>query len=428
ALLLAVALAPAPAASQQQQQPPLDPPPSWAFPNPRLRAAYVALQTWRRTAIFSDPANFTANWSGPNVCTYNGVFCAPHPADGGVLVVAGIDLNHADIAGYIPDSLPAGLPDLALLHLNSNRFCGVLPDTFLHLRLLHELDISNNRFVGGFPEVVLQLPSLRYLDLRFNEFEGGIPPALFDRPLDAIFLNSNRLTSPIPPNLGNSPASVLVLAHNRLGGCIPPSIGRMAETLNEIVLIDDDLTGCIPPQVGMLRKVTVFDVSGNGLQGPLPATVTGLVAVQELNVAGNLLEGAVPASVCGLPSLRNFTYEDNFFSGRPGCAVATADGRWNCIPGAPAQRPPAQCAAAAARPFDCSRAQCQAAPPPGSIVPAGLVHSILPVPTRGLHNARNGRAAAAHPQREPRARNAALLRSTITGLLASVLRQPAAVR
>ncbi|KAK1653140.1 hypothetical protein QYE76_070945 [Lolium multiflorum] len=159
-----------------------------------LRAAYITLQTWRRTAIFSDPTNFTANWAGPNVCAYNGVYCAPHPADGAVLVVVGLDLNHADIAGFLPANLPAGLPDLALLHLNSNRFCGVLPGTFLHLRLLHELDISNNRFVGAFPAVVLALPSLKYLDLRFNDFEGPIPPALFDRPLDAIFLNSNRLT------------------------------------------------------------------------------------------------------------------------------------------------------------------------------------------------------------------------------------------
>ncbi|KAF7077999.1 hypothetical protein CFC21_082479, partial [Triticum aestivum] len=372
ALLLLLALLGAFAAAQQEGNVPeqyaaslatrFDAPAGWPFPNPRLRAAYAALQAWKQTAIFSDPANFTANWQGPDVCRYNGVYCAPAPSaayHGAPLTVAGIDLNHADIAGYIPASLPLGLPDLALLHLNSNRFCGVVPDTFRRLRLLHELDLSNNRFVGAFPEVVLALPSLRYLDLRFNDFEGSIPPALFDRPLDAIFLNSNRLRNPIPANLGNSPASVVVLAHNRLGGCIPPSIGRMADTLNEIVLIDDMLTGCVPPQVGLLKKVTVFDVSGNRLQGALPAAVGGMAAVEELDVAGNLFEGAVPAAVCGLAGLKNFTYTDNFITSRPGCAQATADGAWNCIPGAPAQRPAAQCAAAASHPFDCSKAQCQ---------------------------------------------------------------------
>jgi len=336
-----------------------DAPPSWAFPNPRLRASYAALQAWKRTAIFSDPSNFTANWVGPNVCAYNGVYCAPLPGSSHEVVVAGIDLNHADIAGYLPASLLLGVPDLALFHINSNRFCGVVPRTFAHL---HELDLSNNRFVGGFPEVVLSMPALRYLDLRFNDFEGSIPPQLFDRPLDAIFLNSNRLRNPIPANLGNSPASVVVLAHNRLGGCIPPSIGRMADTLNEIVLIADELTGCVPPQVGLLRKLTVFDVSVNHLQGQLPVSIANMAAVEELDVARNRLEGDMPVGVCALASLRIFTYTDNFFTSRPPCAKATADGAWNCIPGAPAERPPSQCAAAAAHPFDCSKAQCQEAP------------------------------------------------------------------
>nr|CAD1825858.1 unnamed protein product [Ananas comosus var. bracteatus] len=59
---------------------------------------------------------------------------------------------------------------------------------------------------------------------------------------------------PHPRQLGDSPASIVVLAHNKLGGCIPPSIGRMADTLNEIVLLDDGLAACVPPEVGLLRR------------------------------------------------------------------------------------------------------------------------------------------------------------------------------
>jgi Leucine-rich repeat (LRR) protein len=72
----------------------------------------------------------------------------------------------------------------------------VAPSTFRRLHLLHELDLSSNRLVGMFPEVVLSLPSLRYLDLWFNDFMGSLRPALFDRLLDAIFVNS------IPPSIG----------------------------------------------------------------------------------------------------------------------------------------------------------------------------------------------------------------------------------
>nr|CAD1836512.1 unnamed protein product [Ananas comosus var. bracteatus] len=51
-----------------------------------------------------------------------------------------------------------------------------------------------------------------------------------------------------PANLGDSSTSIVVLAHNQLGGCIPPSIGCMADTLNEIVLLDDGLAACVRPR------------------------------------------------------------------------------------------------------------------------------------------------------------------------------------
>ncbi|GMQ10980.1 hypothetical protein CsSME_00053774 [Camellia sinensis var. sinensis] len=91
------------------------------FETPSLRQAYIALQTWK-SAIFSDPFNFTTNWNGPNVCSYLGVFCAPSPSDPSLRVVAGIDLNHADLAGYLPTELGLlpGLHPLRGLHLLSD--------------------------------------------------------------------------------------------------------------------------------------------------------------------------------------------------------------------------------------------------------------------------------------------------------------------
>ncbi|KAI3809531.1 hypothetical protein L1987_25508 [Smallanthus sonchifolius] len=144
--------------------------PSLVFENPRLRTAYIALQTWKQ-AILSDPHNLTVDWVGSGVCDYTG-----------------------DIAGYIPGELGL-LNDLALFHINSNRFSGTIPKKFQNLKTLFELDISNNRFAGKFPYVVLKLPELKVLDLRFNEFEGIVPKELFDKDLDAIFINHNLFGS-----------------------------------------------------------------------------------------------------------------------------------------------------------------------------------------------------------------------------------------
>ncbi|KAI4389563.1 hypothetical protein MLD38_001778 [Melastoma candidum] len=195
------------------------------IPNRRLRDAYTALQAWKK-AMSSDPYGVTENWVGPNVCDYKGVFCEQALDNPCQTVVAGIDLNHADISGYIPAEFGL-LADLALLHLNSNRFRGFIPGTFTNLRLLHELDISNNRFAGPFPAVLEKLPGLKYLDVRFNDFEGELPCSLFHKDLDALFLNNNKFTK-IPDNFGESPVSVVVLAHNNIEGHIPRSTGNMS--------------------------------------------------------------------------------------------------------------------------------------------------------------------------------------------------------
>ncbi|KAE9462795.1 hypothetical protein C3L33_05294, partial [Rhododendron williamsianum] len=246
-------------------------PPNFTFPNPRLRAAYIALQALKQ-AIISDPLNITGNWVGPDVCDYTGVFCAHALDNSSVLTVAGIDLNHGDIAGFLPEQLGL-LTDLALFHINSNRFCGIVPKSFKKLKLLYELDLSNNRFAGKFPYVVLRLPTLKYLDLRFNEFEGTVPDELFDRPLDAIFINHNRFRFELPDNFGNSPVSVIVLANNNFQGCLPASIGNMSATLNQIIMMQNGLRSCVPDAIGLLTNVTVFDVSYNELLGSLPDAI-----------------------------------------------------------------------------------------------------------------------------------------------------------
>lgn len=134
--------------------------PEFELQNPRLRNAYIALQAWKG-AMLSDPMNVTANWVGEDVCNYTGVFCWPTPDYPHELTVAGIDINHADIAGTLPQELGL-LYDLALFHINSNRFCGAVPNSFVNFKRIHELDLSNNRFAGMFPRVVLDMPSLRY--------------------------------------------------------------------------------------------------------------------------------------------------------------------------------------------------------------------------------------------------------------------------
>ncbi|XVE54164.1 hypothetical protein DITRI_Ditri03aG0058600 [Diplodiscus trichospermus] len=315
----------------------------------KLGSAYNALQAWK-SAITDDPLGILKTWVGSDVCSYKGVFCAdPHGGDStSGPFVAGIDLNHANLQGTLVRELSV-LADISILHLNSNRFSGTFPDTFKDLSSLKELDLSNNQFSGSFPTVILYIPNLVYLDLRFNSFSGPLPDDLFNRRLDAVFLNDNQFEGELPQNLGNSPASVINLANNKFSGNIPASFSFTSSKLKEILLLNNQLTGCIPQGVGLFSEMQVFDVSRNSLMGHLPDTFSCLSDIEVLNLAHNKLSGELPDLVCSLRSLMNFTVAYNFFSGfSQECSKLVFrnvgfDFSLNCIPGRDMQRPQPEC-------------------------------------------------------------------------------------
>lgn len=325
-----------------------------SFPNPTsphssLKNAYTALQAWK-SAIRSDPKGLLNSWVGSNVCGYKGVFCADpsdEMGDPSEPVVAGIDLNHGNLEGILVKELSL-LTDLTLLHLNSNRFTGTIP-LLNDLYALTELDLSNNQFTGPFPISVLQVPNLLYLDLRFNSFSGPIPQDLFNKNLDAIFLNNNFFSGEIPQNLANSPASVINLANNKLTGAIPVNFGYSSPKLKEILFLNNQLSGCIPQGIGMWSDVQVFDASFNSLMGHLPDTLSCLEEIEVLNVAHNKLSGELPDLVCELRSLLKLSVAYNFISGfSQQCAKlydknVGLDIALNCIPGLQMQRPEPDC-------------------------------------------------------------------------------------
>ncbi|KAG9156503.1 hypothetical protein Leryth_024406 [Lithospermum erythrorhizon] len=341
---------------------------NYKIDNPRLKRGYIALQAWKKS-ILSDPSNFTSNWDGPDVCKYNGVFCAPAPDDSKADTVAGIDLNRVDIAGDLPAELGL-LTDVSILHLNSNRFHGVVPKCIYRLKLIRELDLSNNNFVGPFPEEVLALPNLKYLDLRFNSFEGELPSQLFDKELDALFLNDNRFTSKLPDNFGNSSASVMVLANNQLEGPIPTSVGKMANTLDELVLFNNKFNGCLSSEIGFLGNASVVDLENNSFSGTLPVTLKGLETIETLNLAYNNFTGFVPDNICGLPKLVNFTFAYNYFNGEALSCVPTSrkdvalDDTSNCLPQRPNQKSHKECVPVVTNPIDCGNSEYEPAPQP----------------------------------------------------------------
>lgn len=254
------------------------------------------------------------------------------------------------------------LNDTALIHINSNKFTGNLPSSFVGLSMLREVDLSNNNFTGPFPMDLLNLPGLKYLDLRYNNFYGEIPKEVFEKDLDALFLNDNQFSGSVPENIGNSKVSVAVLANNELSGRIPNSIGKMSSTLNEFILSNNKIGGCLPEEIGSLHEATVFDVSFNSLVGCLPESMSGMSKIEEIRISSNNLSGNVPGELCELPELWNFNLSDNYFNNEDrkcdsleGSDKVMYDNRNNCIPSGSEQKSEDECSAASKEPVDCAK-------------------------------------------------------------------------
>ncbi|GFZ21634.1 leucine-rich repeat/extensin 1 [Actinidia rufa] len=280
------------------------------FENARLRKAYIALQSWK-SAIFSDPFNFTADWTGPDVCSYAGVFCAPSPSDPTMRVVAGIDLNHADIAGYLPPELGL-LTDLALFHINSNRFCGSVPLTFLRMKLLHELDLSKQPLCWKIPR-------------------SGSGLAVSKVP-----------GSPLQRIRGTRAIKALRQGFR----CYFPKRQQVPVRY--------------PGEPWELSGVGAGVCQQQSRRGSLPSTIGWMKSLEQLDVAHNRFTGIIPSTVCKLPNLKNFTYSFNYFIGGDCAAGAyTSDGGNNCIAGKAGQRSSRECSSEAARPIDCKKTKCE---------------------------------------------------------------------
>ncbi|CAN4112170.1 unnamed protein product [Withania somnifera] len=232
-----------------QLLPPL-PAPNLTFLDQSLALIFPIIQDFKNT-ITLGPFGVTQSWTGPDICSYKGFYCANPPHNSSAISLASIDFNGFQLSAPTLDGFIDRLPDLAIFHANSNNFWDIISSKFSNLPYLYELDHSNN-----------QSSTLTFLDICYNLFAGIIPPQIFVQYLNAFFLNNNNFIQKLPDNLGSTTAFYLTLANN-----------KFAPNLLEILFLNNLLTGCIPDELGLLEKATVIDVGFNMLTGPLPCSL-----------------------------------------------------------------------------------------------------------------------------------------------------------
>ena len=304
---------------------------------------------------------------------WNALTGAIPPELGGLANLEALSLSENDLTGAIPPEL-GGLANLEALWLGLNDLTGPIPPELGGLANLENLLLGSNGLTGSIPAELGGLANLKNLLLGSNGLTGPIPPELGGlASLENLSLVANGLTGSIPPELsGLASLERLWLSSNALTGSVPSSFlkldalrefwfpgnaglcapgttgfvewlsgveryeGPLCNAADEAALVSLHETagganwtnpegwlggGALEEWHGVsvdsLGRVTVLDLTGNGLSGRLPWTMGELTRMTELRIAGNPdLAGRLPLALTGL-SLRTLHY-----SGTDLCAPA----------------------------------------------------------------------------------------------------------
>ena len=264
------------------------------------------------------------------------------PELGDLVNLERLNLFDNGLTGTIPLQL-GSLPNLVHLYINSNNLSGPVPSELGNIDNLRTLSLSANDLSGPIPGELGNLTKLVNLYLRDTDLSGSIPPQLGNlSSLGALDLRRNNLTGPMPSKLlalslrmflfgGNqdlcAPGTAAFVAwldgigHNdaeRESFCNAADVtvlkslyelsGGSAWTASDGWLGDGTVEEWHGVSADSLGRVTMLDLSGNGLAGRLPPTMDFLAHLIELRIGGNTdLSGRLPLSLARL-SLRVLDY------------------------------------------------------------------------------------------------------------------------
>ncbi|MDE2781326.1 MAG: Ig-like domain-containing protein [Gemmatimonadota bacterium] len=289
-----------------------------------------------------------------------------------------LKLPENGLAGTIPPEI-ASLAHLEKLNLRKNNLTGALPPEIGNLTQLREIDLGHAALTGEIPATLGKLVRLRRLNLEYVPFTGSIPPELGALG-ELEFLNffRNRLSGGLPAALGGLRSLQTVFFDgNALTGSVPPTFVQL-EKLETFYWGDNDGL-CAPAtaafeawrgaragdfqgprcndadlaaleslykaagganwtqwdgwldgaavgewygvEADLLGRVTLLDLSGNGLRGTLPPLLGALDRLSVLRVGDNALSGRMPSL------LKNLSLEEFRYAGTELCVPRAQDFR-----------------------------------------------------------------------------------------------------
>ncbi|KAF5931568.1 hypothetical protein HYC85_027739 [Camellia sinensis] len=245
------------------------------------------------------------------------------------------------------------------MHLQGNKFTGLISRALLNSSFLLTLDIRDNIFFGSIPDSIRLLSNLRILLFRGNQLSGSIPIQLCQLNwINLMDLSNNYFSGSIPPCFSNitfgtvgasDPAFMqgpIILFGEyetyQYGGILKSTYvpndevlydeaekvefvtksrsssykGNILNFMSGLDLSHNKLIGEIPFELGKLSSVRALNLSHNLLTGPIPKTFSNLAQIESLDLSYNSLSGNIPTELINLNFLEVFTVAHNNLSGK----------------------------------------------------------------------------------------------------------------
>ncbi|KAI7724821.1 hypothetical protein M8C21_021019, partial [Ambrosia artemisiifolia] len=133
-----------------------------------------------------------------------------------------------EIGSNVTCNCTATICHISRIQLKGLNLSGVLPEEFINLTYLTEIDLSRNYINGTIPSIFSRL-SVSILSLLGNRLSGSIPEEIGGiSTLEELVLEDNLLGGPLPQNLGRlSRLRRFLASANNFTGTIPESYGRL---------------------------------------------------------------------------------------------------------------------------------------------------------------------------------------------------------
>nr|GMC59721.1 receptor protein kinase TMK1-like [Ipomoea batatas] len=249
-------------------------------------------------------------WSDPDPCKWDHVGCQDKR-------VIRIQIGHQGLQGTLPSELSkltqlerlelqwnnisgplpslSGLGSLQVLMLSNNQFTSVPADFFAGMSSLQSVEIDNNPFAAWeIPENLRNASALQNFSANSANLKGKIPGFLDSDGFPGLInlhLALNSLEGELPLGFSSLPIEALWLNGQKLSGTI--DVLQNMTFLEEVWLHSNGFTGPLPNLSG-LKALEVLSLRDNSFVGPVPSSLVNLESLKVVNLSNNLLQGPMP--------------------------------------------------------------------------------------------------------------------------------------